>query len=187
MASYGDELLRVARRLLARHTGQRGRLSSGRVRRRISTTYYALFHFLLEEIGDRVVGTHNDLRRRRRILGRVVTHRGTRTTLDKVRGARVDASAVDFLRPPGSPIHDALETPAFVRTLANAFADAQAKRNDADYDLNKPLSEPDARLLNLRSRQAVAAWRAANAARDRDFKNALCLLILLKGQLRPEV
>ena len=115
-----------------------------------------------------------------------MTHRGIRTTLDKMRGAQVDASFEDFLRSPGIGAGPVAPSP-FVRDLANAFADAQEKRHDADYDLNKPLSESDARLLRERTHLVIAAWRAANPAADRDFKNALCILIVLKGQLRAEV
>jgi hypothetical protein len=186
MASYDDELLEAARGLLVRRTGQRGKLPSARIRRSISTSYYALFHFLLEEVGDRVVGTRNDLRRRRRILSRTVTHRGIKTTLDKMRGMQVEASFEDFLRSPGVATGP-VGPPTFVRNLANAFADAQAKRHDADYDLNKPLSESDARLLRERTHLVIAGWRAANTPVDRDFKKALCILIVLKGQLRAEV
>ncbi len=102
MASYDDELLEAARRLLVRCSGQRGKLPSARIRRSISTSYYALFHFVLDEVGTRVVGTHNDLRRRRRILSRTVTHKGIKTTLDKVRDTRADPSIEDFLRSPAA-------------------------------------------------------------------------------------
>jgi hypothetical protein len=183
--AYDDESLDAARRLLARRSGQRGRLPGARIRRGISTSYYALFHFLLAEAGTRVVGTHNDLRRRRLILGRTITHKGTKATLDKIRGAHVDASIEDFLRPPGIAT-GAVAPPLFARNLANAFIDAQAKRHDADYDLNKSLSELDARLLRTRARRVIKGWRAAKTAADRDFKHALCVLILLKGQLRTE-
>lgn len=149
MASYDEELLDAARRLLVRRSGQRGRLPSARIRRSVSTSYYALFHFLLDEVATRVVGTHNDLRRRRRILSRTVTHKGAKTALDKARGQRVDPSIEGFLRPPAAPAGP-VAPPPFVRNLAHAFSDAQAKRHDADYDLNKPLSELDARLLTGR-------------------------------------
>lgn len=185
MASYDDELLEAARLLVCR-SGQKGRLPSARIRRSISTSYYALFHFISDEVGIRVVGTYNDLRTRRRILSRTITHKGIKTALDKVRGAQADASVGEFLRvaeaAPGP-----VTPPLFVRNLANAFVDAQAKRFDADYDMNKPLSELDARLLRERARRVILAWRAANTPADRDFKRALCLLILLKGQLRSEV
>jgi hypothetical protein len=65
MATYDAELLEAAHRLLVRRIGQRGKLPSARIRRSISTSHYALFHFLLDEIGARVLGTRNDLRRRK--------------------------------------------------------------------------------------------------------------------------
>jgi hypothetical protein len=68
MATYDAELLAVSRRLLARRTGQRGKLSAAQVRRSVSTSYHALFHFLLDEVGRKIVGTSNALRKRRRIL-----------------------------------------------------------------------------------------------------------------------
>jgi hypothetical protein len=84
-------------------------------------------------------------------------------------------------RSPGS-----LRTPLFAQDVAKAFADAQAKRHDADYDLNKVLSATDARLIRLRVRRAIKSWRDATAKDDKDFKTSLCMLMLLKGQLRKE-
>ena len=185
MATYDEEPLKAARRLIARSRGQRGKLPAAPVRRSISTTYYAIFHFLLEEAGRILIGSRNDLRRRRRTFARTSSHAGMKTALEKIRGAHVDPSVEDFLRPSGtgaSPI----VAPAFARNVAAAFSDAQAKRHDADYDLNRALSEVDARLLISRVRRAIAAWRAANSAADKDFKTALCMLMVLKGQLRRE-
>jgi hypothetical protein len=179
MADYDAELLDAARRLLLRRTGQRGKLPSARVRRSISTSYYALFHFLLDEIGRRIVGTRNDLRVRRRILARTITHKGARAALDKIKGPAIDQSVIGFFGQGNAPL--------FAQNLARTFSDAQAKRVDADYDLNKALSELDGKLLSVRVRRVVSAWRAASSPADRDFKHALCLLILLKGQVRTDV
>ena len=177
MPEFDSELLEAARRLLLRRVGQRGKLPAARIRRSLSTTYYALFHFLLDEIGKRVVGTSNTLRVRRRLIGRSVTHKGARVALDKLKGPHIDASVREFFNGPA---------PAYVTDLARAFADAQTKRLDADYDLNKPLSEADARLLRLRVRRVIRNWRGASSVADRDFKKAVCLLILLKGQVRND-
>lgn len=185
MASHDVELLQ-ARRLLARKKGQPGKLASARIRRSISTTYYALFHFVVDEVGLRLVGTSNDLRTRRRILARMISHRGAKLVFDKVRGAGIDKSVEDFPRPRGHG-SGSIVTPGFVQTLAKVFIDAQTKRHDADYDLNTPVSEKDARLLHARVKRAIAAWRAASAPADRDMKAAPCTLILLKGQLRPDL
>lgn len=186
MATYDVELLDAASRLLVRRTGQRGKLPSARIRRSISTSYYALFHFVLDEVGARIVGTRNGVRKRRRILIRTVSHKAIKTTLEKVRGGSVDSTLEEFLRTPGGP-DGQVAPPAFVQNLARAFVDAQVKRHDADYDMNRVLSEVDARLLSARVKRVIAAWRAATTVQDRDFKHALCVLILLKGQLRTEL
>jgi hypothetical protein len=73
-----------------------------------------------------------------------------------------------------------------VRSIANAFVDAQKKRLEADYDLNEALSEEDARVVAARVKNSIEAWRAATSDADRDFKHAPCVLMLPKGQLRSE-
>jgi hypothetical protein len=185
MLAHDEALLEAAEDLLERPEGQRGRLPRARVRRSVSTAYYALFHFLLDEIGQKVVGTHVNLLQRRRILARTITHKGARTALDKVRGNVVHDSVEDFLRPLGDAFGPIIPPP-FAKGLANVFDDAQRKRLDADYDLNETLSEADARLLIERVKRSVEAWRAATSEADKDFKHALCVLMLLKGQLRLE-
>jgi len=77
-------------------------------------------------------------------------------------------------------------SPRFARQMAAAFLDAHAKRELADYDLNEHLSEQDARLLYTRVQRAITLWRGANTPADRDFKHALCMLLLLRGRLKPE-
>ena len=108
----------------------------------------------------RVVGVNNDLRKRRRLLARTISHRGMKTTLEKGRGTRAETSFEDFLRPVSSATGP-VTPPRFVQDLAKAFADAQAKRHEADYDMNKVLSERDARLLRVRVNRVIAACRAA--------------------------
>lgn len=117
------------------------------------------------------------------MLARVITHKGLRTTLDKIRGAEISTSVQGFFANAGAPISTA---PAFARNLASAFLDAQPKRESADYDLNEPLSVTDARLLRVRVRRVIRAWRVADGKADRDFKHALAILILVRGQLRSE-
>jgi hypothetical protein len=183
MATYHQELLHAARRLIGRGNGQRGKLPNAKIRRSISTSYYALYHFLLEEGATRLVGSHNDFLRRRRMLFRSFSHKGVKAALDKVKGKNVDPAVADFFRQAGSGVGP-VASPLFAQNLSKAFSDAQAKRHDADYDLNEPLSEADARLLVARVRRVIHEWDSAKSAADKDFKHALCLLMLLKGQLR---
>jgi len=84
VATYDHELLQAAGRLLDREAGRRGKLAGARVRRSISTSYYALFHFLTDEAGARIVGTGGGLLRRRRILTRTFTHAGVKRALENL-------------------------------------------------------------------------------------------------------
>src|SRR5205085_988122 len=110
-------------------------------------------------------------------------HQGIKATLDRVKGRTVDAAVAEFFRQAGS-LAGPVASPLFLQNLAKAFSDAQVKRHDADYNLNEPLSEADARLLRARVERAIVAWENANSAADKDFKYAVFLLMLLKGQLR---
>jgi|SRR5579883_995878 uncharacterized protein (UPF0332 family) len=186
MANYDEELLETARRLITREAGQRGRLPRARIRRSVSTSYYAIFHFLVDEAGRLLIGAQNELVRRRRIFSRQFTHTGIRLALDRVRGTSVHGSVEDFLRHPAAAEGRAFATLDFVRQIATAFLDAHSKRNDADYDLNEELSEADAWFLAERIEQAIASWRRARTEGDRDLKQALCILMLLGGKLRSE-
>ena len=182
---YDEELVAAAIRLIARRTGQRGKIPDARIRRSISTSYYALYHFLLEEAAARLIGTHNSLRRRRRLFVRSFTHAGVKSALDKFSRVMADQTVAEFVRPAGF-VGQNVASPAYAQNVAKAFSDAQAKRHDADYDLNKVLSERDAALLAARVTRAIADWRAAGTSADRDFKHALCMLMLLKGKLREQ-
>lgn len=149
MANYDDELLAASRHLFTRRNGQRGRLPSARIRRSISTSYYALFHFMLDEIGRRIVGTQNGLRVRRRVVARTIGHASIKRTLDKARGGTFDLAILPFISSDVNAVP--LAVPRFVRNLALAFIDAHAKREDADYNLNEELSAADARCCTCAS------------------------------------
>lgn len=182
-ASYDRQLLSAALRLESKG-GRPGKLPRARAARSISTSYYALFQFLTEEAGKLVFGSGSALLRRRRILARAFDHKGMKTAFVKIQGAAIDKSILDFLRGAAIGIND--QAPRFAREMAKTFVMAQAQRNTADYDLNTPLSRDDARALRRRVRQAIAEWRSATGSADRDFKRALCMLMLLKGRIRQD-
>ena len=184
MSDYHSELVVAARLLLEREAGQRGRLPQARIRRSISTAYYALFHFLLDDAARLIVGTHHPLQTRRRSFIRTFTHKAVLTSFNKVKGRTIDPSVDAFLR--SGPAPATFRAPEFARGMATTFADAQAKRHDADYDLDAVLMAEDASQLIERVEQAIAGWRAADTQTDRWFKHGLFLLMALKGNLRQE-
>lgn len=176
MARYHVELLSAARLLVDRRQRPRGRMPAALVRRSISTSYYALFHFLLEEATSKIVGADARLLRRRRATARSFTHTGMRQALERVQKPQIAPALTTFF---GSAV-----APGFARTVAQAFSRAQEQRHEADYDLNAGLSETDALILAAEVEAGIREWQHARTDGDRDFKAALCLLMLLKGELR---
>ncbi len=133
----------------------------------------------------RLVGTSSDLRPMRRAYIRTFTHTGLTTAFGKLKGASLDPSIDILFRRPATP-PGPIATPAFIRQIATAYLDAKAKREDADYNLNEPLSATDASQLHRRVRLAMQAWEQATTPADRDTKHALALLLSLKGQIRKD-
>jgi hypothetical protein len=183
MSNHPVNLLRAAGRLTARRTGKRGPLPSAYIRRSVSTAYYAVFHFLIEEATASVMGTASPTARRHS-LSRTFTHAGMRMAMGKVAGKVVDDSVRALFQATGlapGPVN----VPRFAREMAKVFLDAQTKREAADYNLAARFSVDDARVLRSRVRGAIRRWQDANTASDKDFKHCLNVLLLVKGQLRP--
>ncbi|WP_395370619.1 hypothetical protein [Komagataeibacter diospyri] len=183
MSAFSNDLLRASARLYSRKKGQKGPLKSAYIRRSISTTYYALFHFILDESASQIIGTSHRFLQRRRLFIRTLSHTGLTTAFSKLKGNTIDKSVEDLFRLHGTPA-GSVTTPIFVKNLATAYLDAKAKREDADYNLSASLSETDARQLRRRVKKALKDWEAANSQADRDAKSAVSLLVSLKGRLR---
>lgn len=182
--SFDQELLTAADLLIQREPGVRGRLAGARIRRAVSTAYYAIFHFILDEATRRVVGTKPGEAKRRRILARSFPHRGLVNTFKKLKAPNLPEDIEQFLEPL-SP-EAAFQIPPYVREFAAVFVDVQSKRHDADYDLNETLSQNDARVVIRRVRSAIHSWQTADTAADRDLKHMLSILLLLQGKLKGQ-
>jgi hypothetical protein len=138
-----------------------------------------IFRFILDQATNQIAGTAANASVRRRALARNFLHAGIATALSQVKGPNVEPKVAHFFGPVGP-----VATPQFVRNFASAFIDAKQKRHDADYDLNAGLSEQDALTQIARVEGAIADWKNATNRADKDFKHALCILLLLEGKLR---
>lgn len=182
MAAYHEELIAAAVRSLRREADASTALSEATIRRGVSTVYYALFHFLLDEIGRYSVGESPGLQFRRQAVARTISHANLNAALLKVLKAKPDSSVMPLLRETSSV--QRIVTPDFMQMMARTFGDARAKRLEADYDLGARFSEVDARLLGNRVVSAMRDWTAASMPEDLAFKQAVCLLALVGGRLR---
>lgn len=168
--SRADDLLDLSRKMVG-YT--RTDLVEARVRRAISTAYYALFHLLLEHGVARVV-THPGLRL---LVGRAYSHG------DMIKSAKTFQSGGEslptYLTAPfgGSVPH----LPTQIRDVAKAFVVLQEARHAADYDLAKPFTHADAKKLVAHAEEAFTNWNAVVALPEHRDMCELFLATLLLG------
>src|SRR5262245_28705078 len=119
------QYLHQARRLakLDPHRPQQGNL-----RRAVSTAYYALFHFFIDQSSPFLVGRAGDRESLRQLLGRAYTHTEMAAVARTFRGGILPAA---ILRALGSVV-----VPIEMRELARQFIEAQDERHLAEYDLS---------------------------------------------------
>lgn len=124
-----DSLLAIAKDLVPEG---RGLPDQGKLRRAISTAYYALFHRIIERSVDEIVGVTAPAALRS-LASRAFGH-----------GAMKDlAERIAQNRPPKS-LHTLIETvPRDLMLVADAFVKLQRERHRADYDLAHPFRKAE--------------------------------------------
>lgn len=122
------------------------------LRRAVSSAYYALFHFLIEEAVLLVVGTAYSDKSLRQLIGRAFTH----TAMKDVSSEMGKGTPRDLLKP--FWLLYSIPTCASLQAVASAFVDLQNERHRADYDLSQPFTQREADSLVNRARSALADW-----------------------------
>jgi len=118
--------------------------SQASLRRAVSTAYYALFHLLIEDAGQRWEGPAAA----RTGLQRAFAHGPMKNT---------------SIRFGASSWHDwhgnEQLVPTALRKVARAFVDLQEERQAADYDNNEQWSAMDVQTILNTARSAFRDWR----------------------------
>ena len=171
--SLSDDLLELATKMA---NYKKGDVRDARRRRAISTAYYALFHFLLEQ-GAVKLAAHTG---GRRMIGRVYSHG------DMVKAAKAFKSGPGAL--PArlkAPFGLTFPTvPAELTRVATAFVDLQEGRHNADYDPTKEFAAAETRLLVRQAGQAFADWnRISSMPEHRDICELFLACLLLFERL----
>lgn len=149
MSQYSNDLLAQAEKLLR---GDGGRPKQANLRRAVSSAYYALFHFLIEEATIFVVGAGRSDKALRQLVGRGFTHTAMREASAEVR----KGTPRDLLKPFWTLY--SVPTNATLGRLAAAFVDLQQERHRADYDLSQPITLKEADSLVQQARRAISDW-----------------------------
>jgi len=150
--SLAEDLLELAKKSV---NYNRSDVLDARLRRAISTGYYALFHLLLEHGAARII-RHIGLQQ---LVSRAYVHN------DMQRAAKSFLSGSG-----GLPKHitNAFGTaippvPAQIMTVASAFVELQRARHEADYNRAISFSRAEARKLVEKAEKAFTEWKAVVA------------------------
>jgi hypothetical protein len=145
---------------LSRQLGQAHRLArldprrpqQGNLHRAVSTAYYGLFHFLLEQAIQFLVGVKGGRTPLGKVLARAFMHG------EMVAAAKTFAGG--SLPPSLNQRLGVLSIPTPLRALAERFVTAQERRHLADYDLLETFWRRDVISLIRSIDQAINGWKA---------------------------
>lgn len=168
--AFPDDLLELAQDL-AKWRPESAHQAS--LRRAVSTAYYALFHLLISE------ATANWARPElRATFGRCFDH-GPMKTASETKVSQINAAFKD------NPPEGAQKAVAIhLRTVANAFIQAQQRRNDADYNIAKEWTPVEVNAQIASVNEAFKAW---DIIRDEAVAQAYLVSLLGTKERRPNV
>jgi hypothetical protein len=141
-----------------------GRPRQADLRRAISATYYALFHAIIADFADRLVGRDDRDTPQYALIYRSVLHRDLSGLCKKI----VKDNLTGY-EPEGG------FSPALL-AVANALISLQEKRHSADYDPLYSVRASEAALTVDEGRTAVAHWRDVPEEQRRLFMLLLAFL-----------
>jgi hypothetical protein len=151
------DLLRQARHLASVDPTRPKQAS---LRRAVSTAYYAMFHFLIDQSCRSLVGGRDEDRPIREMLSRAYAHD------EMLAAAQAFRSGMQGLSPGiQRAIGSASPFPADLATLADLFKIAQEERHRADYDLSQTFVRSEVLWHVERIENALGSWNGIKTTR----------------------
>ena len=170
--SLHQDLLDQSRQLATR---ERTRPKQSSLRRSVSSSYYALFHLLLDAATRRFV-SGNDRQALRYVLRRAFSHASMKRT---AAGFTSGAGGVAELLRPGL---NGLQLQPELERVAATFRYLQDRRHEADYDLSRSFTRLETLDLYYRAGRAFDDWRAVTGTLQADtFLVGLLTINLLRS------
>lgn len=159
MPRYSQELLLQARMLATLDTL---RPKQANLRRSISSSYYAIFHFLIEEATFLTVGTQHGQSPLRHFAGRAFNHGRMKDVCEEFKKT---TPASKSLKPWWSKLP--VSTTPTVKVVADAFLQLQSLRHSADYDMESLFLRSDALNAADSAHDAMQAWKSLKIGEPR--------------------
>ncbi|HBJ35995.1 MAG TPA: hypothetical protein DDZ51_14855 [Planctomycetaceae bacterium] len=114
------------------------------LRRAVSTAYYAVFHYLVDEVCRVQIGTQNSQKEHRRVLARAFVHTSMKDACSSFAGGTLKATIIRKLP---RDANGKYTIPVEIMDLAGTFVELQEKRHLADYDLSERFQKAEVLTL----------------------------------------
>lgn len=127
------------------------RTQQANLRRAVSSAYYALYHFLIGEASQSLLGQSSESLPLRLTLARAFNHRQMLEASQAFAAPHLEDKVL-------KGAIKGLEIPPDLFKIARTFKVLQEKRHEADYDLSGLLSKQDVLLLIEQVENGIAGW-----------------------------
>jgi hypothetical protein len=138
------------------------------LRRAVSSAYYALFHFLVDQACRSLIGTQHRQLSFRNVLARAFEHGTMKEACKSFAGGTLKAAVAK-----GLPAKFRISTD--VQGVARTFVELQEKRHIADYDRSERFRRADVLALIRQVDRAMVRYREIKSSTQKRFFLA-CLL-----------
>ena len=158
-----DDLMKLAESIAKLDTGKP---KQAHLRRAVSTAYYAVFHFLVDEVCCAQMGTQHAQRPYRQTLSRAFAHATMKSACSSFGGGTLKDSVIKGL-PRNQNGNYVISRE--IRDIAATFAELQEKRHLADYDLAERFKRSEVLTLIDQAKTYVEEFRNYPVGDDRKF------------------
>lgn len=136
------------------------------LRRAVSSAYYAVFHYLVQEACCVQLGTQHGQAAYRHVLGRAFAHSIMKQACTSFGGGTLKEAAIKGLP---RDANGRYPIPEPIQDLASTFAELQEKRHLADYDRSERFKRADVLTLIEPAKNHVAKFSALAGSEDKKF------------------
>ena len=143
-----------------------GKPKQANLRRALSTAYYAVFHYLVDEVCSAQIGTQNNQRPYRHALSRAFAHNVMKQACSGFGGGTLKDAVIKGLPRNANGIY---VVPKEIRNVAATFAELQEKRHLADYDLSERFKRSEVLTMIDQAKSHVERFRNYAACDDRRY------------------
>ena len=136
------------------------------LRRAVSSAYYGVFHYLVDESCRSVFGTQHGPSVYRHSLGRAFVHSTMKQACVSFAGGTLREAVIKGLprdRNGKYPVH------ASIRLMAHVFTELQEKRHLADYDRNERFKRSEVLPLIEQAKKETAKFAALPDSDEKRF------------------